>query len=81
MHYKKTLIGLTIVLGLIITGVARADNVKTTPTEFVENLASVPGKAVNQINIEIEKTKAYQAKSWAEAKAQWQSLLSKFQAN
>jgi len=81
MHYKKTLIGLTIVLGLIITGVARADNVKTTPTEFVENLASVPSKVGNQINIEIEKTKAYQAKSWAEAKAQWQRLLSKFQAN
>ena len=82
MYYKKTLIGLTIVLGLIITGVARADtNVKTTPTEFVENLASVPGKVGNQINIEIEKTKAYQAKSWAEAKAQWQRLLSKFQAN
>ena len=42
---------------------------------------SVPGKVGNQINIEIEKTKAYQKKSWAEAKAQWQKLLSKFQAN
>ncbi len=82
MHYKKTLIGLTIILGLVITGLAKADtDVKTTPTEFVENLASVPSKVGNQINIEIEKTKAYQAKSWAEAKAQWQKLLSKFQAN
>ena len=82
MHYKKTLIGLTIVLGLIITGVARADsNVKTTPAEFVESIASVPGKLGNQINLEIEKTKIYQKKSWAEAKAQWSRLFSKFQAN
>ena len=80
MHYKKTLIGLTIVLGLLITGMARAEQIKTTPTEFVENLASVPGKVGNQINIEIEKTKEYQKKSWADAKAQWQKLLSKFQA-
>ena len=82
MHYKKTLIGLTIVLGLVITGVARADsNVTTTPTEFVESQASVPEKIGNHINLEIEKTKEYQAKSWAEAKAQWSRLLSKFQAN
>jgi hypothetical protein len=67
---------------LLITGVVKSEETKSvTPQEFVESVASVPGKIGNQINIEIEKTKQYQAKSWAEAKAQWQRLLSKFQAN
>tara|TARA_Y100001937_G_scaffold122859_1_gene184729 strand:- start:522 stop:776 length:255 start_codon:yes stop_codon:yes gene_type:complete len=67
---------------LLITGVVKAEQTKSvTPQEFVESVASVPGKVGDHINQEIEKTKAYQAKSWAEAKAQWQRLISKFQAN
>lgn len=66
---------------LLTTGITKADEVKTTPKEFVETLASVPGKVGNQITLEIEKTKEYQAKSWADAKAQWSRLLKKFQAN
>ena len=42
--------------------------------------AKKPNKVEAFIQNEIEKTKAYQAKSWADAKAQWQKLLSKFQA-
>ena len=67
---------------LLITGVVQAEETKSiTPQEFVERIASVPGKIGEQINKEIEKTKDYQAKNWADAKAQWQRLLSKFQAN
>ena len=67
---------------LLITGVVQAEETKSiTPKEFVDKVASVPGKVGDHINQEIEKTKAYQAKNWADAKAQWQKLLSKFQAN
>ena len=67
---------------LLITGVVKAEQTKSvTPQEFVESVASVPGKVGDHINQEIEKTKAYQAKNWADAKAQLQKLLSVFQAN
>ena len=55
---------------LLITGVVKADT----------HEAKKPNKVEAFIQNEIEKTKAYQAKSWADAKAQWQKLLSKFQA-
>ena len=67
---------------LLITGVVKAEEPKSvTPKKFVETVASVPGKVSNHITQEIEKTKAYQAKNWADAKAQLQKLLSVFQAN
>ncbi len=67
---------------LLITGVVKSEETKSvTPQEFADAVASVPGKVGNQITIEIEKTKEFQAKSWADAKAQWQKILSKFQAN
>lgn len=67
---------------LLITGVVKSEETKSvTPKEFVETVASVPGKVGNHITQEIEKTKAYQAKNWADMKSQWQKLLSKFQAN
>ena len=56
---------------LLITGVVKADT----------HEAKKPNKVEAFIQNEIEKTKAYQAKSWAEAKEQWQRLISKFQAN
>ena len=62
---------------MLITGVAKAED-STTPQEFVTAIAEVPAKIGNHISDEVEKTKAYQAKSWAEAKAQWQSLINKF---
>ena len=67
---------------LLITGVVKSEETKSvTPKEFVEKVVSVPGKVGNHITQEIEKTKAYQAKNWADMKSQWQKLLSKFQAN
>ena len=61
----------TILVALIVYGnTAKADT----------HEAKKPNKVEAFIQNEIEKTKAYQAKSWAEAKEQWQRLISKFQA-
>ena len=54
---------------IMITGVAKAEENKVT--EVINSVG-------DHISSEVEATKAYQAKSWAEAKAQWQSLLNKF---
>ena len=61
----------TVFVALIVYGnTAKADT----------HEAKKPNKVEAFIQNEIEKTKAYQAKSWAEAKEQWQRLISKFQA-
>ena len=54
---------------IMITGIAKAEENKVT---------EVFNSVGNHISDEVEATKAYQAKSWAEAKAQWQSLINKF---
>ena len=36
-------------------------------------------KVSNHISMEIERTKEFQKKNWAEAKAQWSRIFSKFQ--
>tara|TARA_B100000900_G_scaffold365700_1_gene341124 strand:- start:331 stop:570 length:240 start_codon:yes stop_codon:yes gene_type:complete len=78
----KKLIFAVIVLSIGYFTIAKADQVKSvTPQEFVESVVSVPGKLGNHLQSEWEKTKAHQAKSWADAKAQWSRLISKFQAN
>tara|TARA_X000000950_G_scaffold280795_1_gene376175 strand:+ start:609 stop:830 length:222 start_codon:yes stop_codon:yes gene_type:complete len=73
MEKIKEIVAITIMALaiLLITGVVKAET----------DMAKTPGKVETFIQNEIEKTKAYQAKSWADAKAQWQKLLSKFQAN
>jgi len=50
---------------LLITGIAKAD---TQPKQFVETVASVPGKVSTHIKDEWAETKEYQANSWAEIK-------------
>tara|TARA_S200000501_G_scaffold325136_1_gene322815 strand:+ start:2723 stop:2962 length:240 start_codon:yes stop_codon:yes gene_type:complete len=78
----KKLIFAVMVIGIGYLTMAKAEETKSvTPKEFVETVASVPGKVGNHITNEIEKTKEYQAKNWADMKSQWQKLLSKFQAN
>ena len=62
---------------IMVTGVAKAED-STTPQEFVTAIAELPAKIGTHISDEVEKTKAYQAKSWADAKTQWQSLINKF---
>jgi hypothetical protein len=57
---------------VLMTGTAKAD-----PQTVINNLASVPGKLQNHIQMEITKTKEFQKQSWAEAKAQWSALITK----
>jgi len=48
-----------------------------TPKETLTAFAEVPGKVATHISNEWAETKEYQAKSWAEMKAQWQALKTK----
>ena len=50
---------------------ASADEKKVTPKEFATAVSELPSKVGNHISMEIEKSKAYQKKSWAEAKKKW----------
>ena len=73
---------LAILAFILITGVAKADEQKTiTPQEFVSNVVEVPGKLVKFIGSEVEKTKEYQAKSWAEMKTKWPFTMIKSKNN
>ena len=62
---------------LLITGIAKAD---TQPKQFVETVASVPGKVSTHIKDEWAETKEYQANSWAKIKFKFKGLKEKFQA-
>ena len=48
-----------------------ADEKTITPQEFGTALAETPGKLVNFVKGEVEKTKEYQKKSWADMKTKW----------
>ncbi len=50
---------------------AMADEKTITPKEFGTAIAETPAKVVNFINNEVDKTKEYQKKSWAEMKTKW----------
>ena len=57
---------------LISMSMANADDKKSiTPKEFATTISEVPTKVGNFINSEVEKTKEYQKKTWAEAKTKW----------
>ena len=72
MTLTEKIVGVLAILAfLLITGVAKADDKTITPQEFVSNVAEVPGKLVTFIGSEVEKTKEYQAKSWADMKTKW----------
>ena len=71
---KKLLMASIILTGMV--GSASAD-----PQTMINNIASVPGKLQNHIQMEIEKTKEYQKNSWAGAKAQLLKLKAKFIKN
>jgi len=67
----RTLMMLTIV-ALMTATIAKSDEKKAiTPQEFGNAIAETPGKLVNFIGAEVEKTKEYQKKSWAEMKTKW----------
>ena len=50
---------------------ANAEEKTYTPKETIQAFAEVPGKVGNWFSGEVEKTKEYQAKSWAEMKSKW----------
>jgi hypothetical protein len=56
---------------------AKADETTITPQEFVETVVAVPGKAKDFAQSEWQKTKEYQAESWADMKAQFISTKEK----
>ena len=65
-----------IMAGIILAGVmgyAKAD-----VNQVVSNITQAPVKLHNHILDQVEKTKQYQANSWADAKAQWLRLKTKF---
>lgn len=70
LAFGLLLVGAFILISLEMSK-ARADEVSTTPKEFVESVVAVPGKVVNHVQNEWEDIKVYQANSWAEAKAQF----------
>jgi hypothetical protein len=55
---------------MLITGVAKADG--------TDKITEIGQKVTTHISNEVESTKQFQAKSWADAKKQWTSLLNKF---
>ena len=56
---------------LISMSMASADEKTITPKEFATTISEVPGKVGNFLTNEVEKTKEYQKKSWAEMKTKW----------
>ena len=56
---------------LISISMASADEKTITPKEFGTAIAETPGKIVNFISSEVDKTKEYQKNSWAEMKTKW----------
>jgi hypothetical protein len=71
---KKLLMASIILAGMM--GSASAD-----PQTIINNIASVPGKLHNHIQMEIEKTKEYQSKNWAKMKEDFLKIKAKFIKN
>ena len=67
---EHTMITVAALAFMLITGVAKADG--------ADKITEIGQKVSTHISNEIAETKSYQAKSWADAKKQWQSLLNKF---
>ena len=63
---------------LTLTGIAKADEKTYTPAETIQAIKAIPTNIASHISNEVQETKEYQAKSWAEAKAQWTKLKNKF---
>jgi hypothetical protein len=78
----KKLIFAVIVLSIGYLTLATAEETKTiTPQEFVESVASVPGKVGNHLQNEWSDIKVYQANSWADMKFKFQGFKEKFLSN
>jgi len=72
-NVKSTMLFVASLVAVILISVsmANAEEKTITPKEFVSNVAQVPGKVTNWFSGEVEKTKEYQAKGWADMKSKW----------
>ena len=70
-------VGAVVIAVALGTGGADAEEKTYTPKETLTEFSEVPGKVATHISNEWAETKEYQAKSWAEMKAQWQALKTK----
>ena len=74
-NMKETLMITVIALAfLTLTGMAKADE----NTDTITAIKAIPTNIASHISNEVQETKEYQAKSWAEMKAQWSALKNKF---
>ena len=63
---------LYLIIALVFATSAIADEKKTiTPQEFGTAIAETPGKLVNFIGAEVNKTKEYQKKTWSKTMQTW----------
>jgi Skp family chaperone for outer membrane proteins len=80
---KSTLLFVASLVAVILISIsmASADEKTITPKEFGNAIAQTPGKFVNFISNEVDKTKEYQKKSWAEMKTKWPFNMLKGKSN
>ena len=84
---KVLLLAGAVVLAVALgTNKAEADDQVILPkakveTTVLDTVKAVPTKVAEHVSNEITATKDYQAKSWANAKAQWQALITKLSIN
>tara|TARA_R110000803_G_scaffold39363_1_gene84990 strand:+ start:440 stop:679 length:240 start_codon:yes stop_codon:yes gene_type:complete len=77
-NMKETLMITVIALAfLTLTGMAKADE----NTDTITAIKAIPTNIASHISNEVQETKEYQAKSWAEMKAQWSALMTKLSSN
>ena len=75
---KETLMITVVALAfLTLTGLAKADE----KTNTITAIKAIPTNIASHISNEVQETKEYQAKSWAEMKAQWSALMTKLSSN
>ena len=63
--------------GAVVLAVSLGTSKAVAEDTVADKIKSVPTKVTTHISNEITATKEYQAKSWAEAKAQWSALIKK----
>ena len=66
-----------IVAGALVLAVSLGTNKAVAEDTVADKIKNAPNTVATHISKEITATKEYQAKSWAEAKAQWQALITK----
>ena len=72
-NVKSTMLFVASLVAVILISVsmANAEEKKITPKEFATTIAEAPGKFGDFVKGEVEKTKEFQKKSFAEAKTKW----------